>query len=74
VKRRSAAEALPRHVWWSVAEAADALGISAHELRELGVVGWGPRYVRVGLARRYRPADVRAWASLGVRTAAEVRR
>ncbi|MFJ9523101.1 hypothetical protein ACIRPK_33255 [Kitasatospora sp. NPDC101801] len=58
---------VPRRPWWSVDEAASYLVITTSDLRELGAVGVGPRYTEDSCGvRRYRPADVRLWASTGL--------
>ncbi len=67
------ASSAPRRPWWSLAEAADALGVKPADLLDLGVCGWGPRYVQEQWGRKYRPADVRAWAAKGSCTAGEAR-
>lgn len=56
-----------RRPWWSVDDAAMYLGITSTDLRDLAAVGTGPRYTEStdGL-RRYRPSDVRLWASTGL--------
>ncbi|MFJ8628118.1 hypothetical protein ACIRD3_35515 [Kitasatospora sp. NPDC093550] len=60
-------QASQRRPWWSVDEAANFLGITIFDLREVGAAGVGPRYSQdAGGARRYRPADVRLWASTGL--------
>jgi hypothetical protein len=42
--------------------AEEFLGISAGALRDLRVLGVGPRYFRIGLRRIfYRPSDLEAW-------------
>lgn len=70
MRRGSASMAQSKRSWWSLSEAAKFLGIAPGELYEVGIGGWGPRYVRVYGERRYRPADVRAWCGSGVRSAA----
>ncbi|MDH6138431.1 hypothetical protein P3T35_000408 [Kitasatospora sp. GP30] len=54
-----------RRPWWSVEDAASYLGITAAELRDLGTAGIGPKYIEDEV-RRYRPADVRLWATTGL--------
>ena len=70
MRRGSASMAQANRSWWSISEAAKYLGIAPGELCEVGIGGWGPRYVRVYGERRYRPADVRAWCGSGARSAA----
>ncbi|WP_370066476.1 hypothetical protein [Streptacidiphilus sp. MAP5-3] len=55
-----------RRPWWSLEQAASYLGITAADLRYLGTVGIGPRYIETFEARKYRPADVRLWAATGL--------
>jgi hypothetical protein len=50
-----------------VEKAASYLGITTSDLKDLSAAGTGPRYVDGREAvRRYRPADVRLWASTGL--------
>jgi len=70
MRRGSASMAQSNRSWWSISEAAKYLGIAPGELCQVGIDGWGPKYVRAHGERRYRPADVRAWRGSGVRSAA----
>lgn len=56
-----------RRPWWSVDDAACYLAITTADLWELGVIGGGPKYTEnLDGVRRYRPSDVRLWASTGL--------
>lgn len=43
------------------------LGLPVRTLDNWAYLGKGPRYVRVGRHRRYRPEDVEAWIAANVR-------
>jgi excisionase family DNA binding protein len=49
-------------------EAAKYLHLAVPTLEKLRVYGGGPRFVRLGRAVRYRPADLEAWLESRVRT------
>lgn len=46
-----------------VKEAANRLGLSASTLNKWRTQGRGPRFVKLGKAVCYRPADLDAWVS-----------
>jgi excisionase family DNA binding protein len=52
----------------NTAEAAKYLHLAVPTLEKLRVYGGGPRFVRLGRAVRYRPADLDAWLESRVRT------
>ncbi|WP_405018127.1 hypothetical protein OHV05_15110 [Kitasatospora sp. NBC_00070] len=61
------ADAGRRRPWWSIDEAANFLGFTISDLRELGAAGIGPKYTEGAEGvRRYRPADIRLWGSTGL--------
>ena len=42
-------------------QVAEILGKPTRTLRQWRYLGEGPRYIKVGMAVRYRPSDVEAW-------------
>jgi excisionase family DNA binding protein len=53
---------MPETEFWSSKEVCEYLGISLNTLRYWQYMGTGPRSYRMGRHRKYKPADVRAWA------------
>ncbi|MEX1313827.1 MAG: helix-turn-helix domain-containing protein [Desulfotignum sp.] len=61
------------HQFLTRQQAADFLNIKKSTLEAWAVRGGGPVYVRMGLAVRYRPADLLAWVESRItRNTAEV--
>ena len=55
-------------------EAARRLSLAVGTLRNLRSQGRGPRFVRLGRAVRYRPADLDEWVERGLVTPEEAAR
>jgi excisionase family DNA binding protein len=53
---------MPETEFWSSKEVCEYLGISPNTLRYWQWQRTGPRSYRIGRNRKYKPADVRAWA------------
>ncbi len=45
----------------SVEDAAQVVGLAESTLNKFRVYGTGPRFIKLGRAVRYRPADLDAW-------------
>ena len=53
---------------WNEAQTADRLNLSPRTLQQWRYRGGGPRYLKIGSAVRYRPADVEVWLEQQTRT------
>ena len=57
------AELVDRQSLWDTPRTAAFLGIPPATMGQWAYLGKGPRFVKVGKHRRYRPADVEKWLS-----------
>ena len=53
---------MPDPQFWSSQETADFLGVPLSTIRYWHWQKTGPRSYRIGRSRKYKPADVKAWA------------
>lgn len=62
--RVEAMEAGPLEPLLDVRQASAILGVEPRTLDDWAYKGLGPAFIKVGRARRYDPADIRAWIQI----------